>query len=79
MAIEETLREILQKTFKNSELPNEISTLSIGDLEEWDSLGNFNLILAVESHYQIQFDMNELETLNSIALLQKAIMNALSK
>ena len=79
MELEVTLREILIKTFKNSEIPDDISTLCMGDIEEWDSLGNFNLILALESHYQIQFDMNELETLNSIMLLQKAINNALSK
>lgn len=79
MKIEKTLREILQKTFTRSEIPTEISSLRMGDLEEWDSLGNFNLILAVESHYEIQFDMNELETLNSIVLLHEAIVNALSK
>lgn len=79
MEIEKTLREILQKTFTRSEIPHEISSLCMGDLEEWDSLGNFNLILAVESHYEIQFDMDELETLNSIARLQEAITNALSK
>ena len=79
MEIEDVLREILQKTFKKSKIPDEILNLSMGDFEEWDSLGNFNLILAVESHYQIQFDMNELETLNSTALLRKAIENALSK
>ena len=79
MEIEKTLREILLKTFTRSEIPTEISSLRMGDLEEWDSLGNFNLILAVESHYEIQFDMNELETLNSIVLLHEAIVNALSK
>ena len=79
MKLEETLREILKKTFKNSEIPDDISTLGMGDIKEWDSLGNFNLILAVESYYQIQFNMDELEKLNSIKLLLQAINNALSK
>ena len=79
MKLEIVLREILKNTFKNSEIPDDITALCMGDIEEWDSLGNFNLILAVESHCQIQFDMSELETLSSISLLLKAINNALSK
>lgn len=79
MEHEKTLREILKQTFKNSEIQDDISQLSMGDIEEWDSLGNFNLILAVESHYQIQFDINELETLTSISSIQKALNNALSQ
>ena len=72
------LRDILIKTFKHSPIPEEIKDLKMGDLEEWDSLGNFNLILAIESEFQIQFDMDELEKLTSISELQKAIDDALS-
>ena len=50
----------------------------MGDFDEWDSLGNFNLILAIETQYEIQFDMDELENLTSIASITKAIENALS-
>jgi len=72
------LRDILKKTFKNSTIPEEIKDLKMGDFEEWDSLGNFNLILAIETEFQIQFDMDDLEKLTSISEIQKAIDNALS-
>ena len=72
------LRDILIKTFKNSTVPEEIKDLKMGDFEEWDSLGNFNLILAIETEFQIQFDMDDLEKLTSISEIQKAIGNALS-
>ena len=72
------LRDILKKTFKNSTIPEEIKDLKMGDFEEWDSLGNFNLILAIETEFQIQFDMDDLENLTSISEIQKAIDNALS-
>ena len=72
------LRDILIQTFKNSVIPEDIKDLKIGDFDEWDSLGNFNLILAVESQYQIEFDMDELENLTSVSKIQKAIDNALS-
>ena len=72
------LRDILMQTFKNSTIPEEIKDLKMGDVDEWDSLGNFNLILAVESQYQIQFNMDELENLTSVSGIQKAIEDALS-
>ena len=73
------LRDILIKTFKNSTVPEEIKDLKMGDFEEWDSLGNFNLILAIETEFQIQFDMDDLEKLTSISEIQKAVDNALSQ
>lgn len=72
------LRDILKKTFKNSVIPEEIKDLKMGDFDEWDSLGNFNLILAVETQYEIQFNMDELENLTSIAAIERAIEDALS-
>lgn len=72
------LRDILIKTFNNSVIPEEIKDLKMGDIDEWDSLGNFNLILAVETQYEIQFNMDELENLTSIAAIEEAIEDALS-
>lgn len=72
------LRDILIQTFKNSTIPEDIKDLKMGDFDEWDSLGNFNLILAIETQYKIQFDMDQLENLTSIATLKKAIEDALS-
>ena len=72
------LRDILVQTFKQSLIPEDIQGLKMGDFDEWDSLGNFNLILAIETEFQIQFDMDDLENLTSISEIQKAIDNALS-
>jgi len=73
------LRDLMLDTFKNNEIPDDISDLKMGDFDEWDSLGNFNFILAIEQHFQIQFDINYMENLTSIKNLQKEIVNALSK
>lgn len=72
------LRDILIKTFNNSVIPEEIKDLKMGDFDEWDSMGNFNLLLALETEYKIQFDFGELENLTSVASIQKAIDDALS-
>ncbi len=72
------LKKILIETFRNSSIPDNIDHLKMGDLEEWDSLGNFNLILAIEQKAGIQFDFDQLENLNSISEIRKALDNDLS-
>ena len=62
-----SIREILISTFPNSDVPNNCSDLKIGDLEEWDSLGNFNLLLAIESEYGLRFSLEEMSGIKSVS------------
>jgi len=73
------LRKILIDTFNNSSIPEDITDLKMGDLDEWDSLGNFNLIMAVEQMYQIKFDIDCIENMTSVSGINKGIDSALSK
>ena len=73
------LREILIETFSNSSIPENITDLKMGDFDEWDSLGNFNLIMAVEQIYKIQFDIDCIENMTSVSEITKGIDSALSK
>jgi len=61
------LRKILKDVFRNSEIPEDITNLKLNDFEEWDSLGNFALLLAIEDRYKIKFDLSEMPNLNSVA------------
>ena len=72
-------QEILVNTFNNSSIPEDITNLKMGDLDEWDSLGNFNLIMAVEQEYQIQFDIDCIENMTSVSEIMKELDSALSK
>lgn len=73
------IRKILVNTFNNSSIPEDITNLKMGDLDEWDSLGNFNLIMAVEQEYQIQFDIECIENMTSVSEIMKELNSALSK
>jgi acyl carrier protein len=53
-------------------LPSDISNLKMGDLPSWDSLGNFNLILAVETKLDIRFSMEQISKMKSV----EEILNA---
>ena len=67
------LRNILIDVFQDSEIPNDITNLKMNDFEEWDSLGNFTLLLAIEDQYNIKFDLAEMPNLNSVASILFAL------
>tara|TARA_Y100000992_G_C21131607_1_gene426864 strand:- start:105 stop:350 length:246 start_codon:yes stop_codon:yes gene_type:complete len=63
------IKNILTEVFPKSKIPKKINGLKINDLKEWDSLGNFNLLLAVEEKYKIKFSMKEISEIKSIKSL----------
>lgn len=72
------LHFILKKTFPLAKIPNEIESLKMGDLIEWDSLGNFNLLLEIEQHYGIRFSIDEISEIKSINAINKALAEYLN-
>lgn len=73
------LRNIIIETFTDCEIPEQIDNLRMGDIPQWDSIGNFNLLLAIEKKYGIQFDFEKIEKLNSVSAIKIELENALSK
>lgn len=69
------IKKALKDTFSNSKIPSNVSKLKLGDFKEWDSLGNFNLLLAIEEEFKIKFSMNEISKFKSV----KEILSYLEK
>tara|TARA_B100000929_G_C15397915_1_gene383508 strand:- start:460 stop:690 length:231 start_codon:yes stop_codon:yes gene_type:complete len=67
----EKLKKVLKKTFTKSNIPKKIENLKLGDLEEWDSLGNFNLLLEVEKEFNYRFDTTKFSEMKSIKDIKK--------
>mgnify|MGYP001377504551 CR=1 FL=1 len=67
------IRLLLQEVFPNDQLPSDISNLKMGDLPSWDSLGNFNLILAVETKFNTRFSMEQISEIKSVTEILKAL------
>jgi len=74
-----SLRKILVNTFSKSDIPENIDDLKMGDIDEWDSMGNFNLILAIEQKYGIRFNIEDLDKLRSVKEIKKLLDNDFSK
>jgi acyl carrier protein len=73
MTSKQKIREILNSVFPLSDIPEDITTLKIGDIPDWDSLGNFNLLLAIEDAFNIRFSVDEMSQIQSIAQIMQKI------
>jgi len=69
------IKDLLSEVFSNSEIPDNVIDLKIGDLTEWDSLGNFNLLLLAEDWFEIKFSMIDMSTIKSVSQLISTIKN----
>jgi acyl carrier protein len=61
------IHNLMNEIFSNDVITDDISDLRMGDLTGWDSLGNFNLILAIETEFDIRFSMQQITEIKSVA------------
>ena len=61
------IHNLMNEIFPNDVIPDDISDLMMGDLTGWDSLGNFNLILAIETEFDVRFSMQQAMSIKSVA------------
>jgi acyl carrier protein len=60
------LRDVMLDVFSQSEIPESITAMKIGDVVDWDSLGNFNLILECENVFNIRFPIEAISEFDSV-------------
>lgn len=61
------IHKVLHEVFPNDVIPDDISDLMMGSIAGWDSLGNFNLILTIETEFDIRFSMLQTTEVKSVA------------
>ncbi|ETT12302.1 phosphopantetheine attachment domain protein [Fusobacterium sp. CM21] len=72
----ERLQEIFRDIFDDEELIIR-EDMSANDIEDWDSLAQINLIIAIEKEFKVKFNLEEVSSLKNIGemleLLSKKI------
>jgi acyl carrier protein len=71
------IENILFEVFCVKKFPKKIEELKYEDFKEWDSLGNFNLLLAIEEFYSVRFTMDEITNIRSVEELLYSLKNKL--
>ncbi len=64
----EQLNEVFQEVFEDDDLQVQPKT-SAKDIDEWDSLMHVNLVLAVESRFNVRFTSTEVAALKDVGEL----------
>ena len=63
----ERLQEIFRDIFDDEELIIR-EDMSANDIEDWDSLAQINLIIAIEKEFKVKFNLEEV---SSLKILEK--------
>ena len=65
MIDEEVKQVVIQKLKIDPSVYND--DLAAGDIPEWDSLGHVNLLMAIEEHFKVSFDVADAVDIETIA------------
>ena len=72
MELLDRLNEIFREVFDDDDLKI-APEMTANDIEGWDSLSHFNLILAIESRFNINFSLKEVQSFKNVGDLLKSI------
>lgn len=67
------LNEVFQDVFDDDTITVQDDTTA-ADIEDWDSLEHINLIVAVESAFQIKFNMGEVNAMKNVGGMMDIIL-----
>lgn len=75
--IYKTLNEVFRDVFDDEDLVVTESTTA-DDIEDWDSLEHINLMVAVETAFNIKFNMGEVNNFKNVGAMVEAIEKKLN-
>lgn len=70
--IYEELDEVFQDVFDDESIHVTADT-TVKDIEDWDSLEHINLVVAIENHFGMKFNMNEVTTMKNVGEMVQII------
>lgn len=72
MEIKERLQEIFRDVFDEEDLEIR-EDMSAKDIDDWDSLAQINLIVAIEKEFGVRFNLDEVSQLKNIGEILEQI------
>lgn len=78
MEIKERLQEIFRDVFDEEDLEIR-EDMSAKDIDDWDSLAQINLIVAIEKEFGVKFNLEEISKLKNIGEMLEQIRIKLDK
>ena len=73
-SVYEKMNEIFRNVFDDETIVLKDET-NAEDIEDWDSLEQINLIVAIENEFEMMFDMTEVANLSNVGEMVDLIMS----
>lgn len=67
------LDEIFQDVFDDNNI-HVTDTTTANDIEDWDSLEHINLVVAIEKHFGVKFNMKQVTSMKNVGEMVDVIM-----
>lgn len=77
MRVLERLQEIFVDVFDDEDIVLTKETNS-SDIEDWDSLAQINLVIAIEQDFKVKFNLDEISKLANVGEMQELIESKVS-
>jgi len=68
--MKERIKKIMMQTFGISEIPDDISQKNC---EKWDSLRHLNLVVELESEFDISIEPEEIAEMKTLSAIEKIL------
>lgn len=68
-----TLTDLLKALFPQAAITDGDASLHVGSFAEWDSISHFGYLISVESHFGVQFSVEQMAELKSLADIARAL------
>ena len=72
-SLEDKLKEVFFEIFGQIYSEVDFTKIKMGDFADWDSMGHYAFLLAIEEKFGIRFSTQELTDLNSISEILKTL------
>lgn len=69
----EKVNKIFKKVFEDDDISVDYSSTAL-DVDEWDSLNNIQIIIAVEKEFKIRFQSSQIRGWNNVGEMCEAIL-----
>ncbi len=71
--LHDRLVAVLRRQFPTAAFDDSMPDLALGAFPQWDSLGHFNFLMAVEEEFDTRFSMEEIGELKSLDAIAAAL------
>jgi acyl carrier protein len=74
--LHDRLIAVLRQQFPDAAFDAAAPGLAVGAFAQWDSLGHFNFLMAVEEAFETRFSLEQVSELKSLAEIEAALSSA---